>query len=102
MRRAEPERLLAPRLDRVGDDDRLGARDACALDDELADAAGADDERDAARLRARREQDRADAREARRSRAGPPPAAAPRRSVGSATFEATTTRSAQAPVAVPR
>ena len=58
---AEPERLLATRLDGIDDDDRLGARDPCALDDELADAAGADHEHDAARLGASREQHGADA-----------------------------------------
>ena len=58
MRRAEPERLLAPRLDRIGDDDRLGPGDASALDDELPDTAGADDEGDASGLCARREERR--------------------------------------------
>ena len=102
VRRAEPERLLAPRLDRVDDDDRLGACDACALDDELADAAGADHERDAARLGAGREQHGADAgqrRAAEQRRIAQRHGAA---ESGSATWEETTTRSAHAPVAVPR
>ena len=101
VRRAEPQRLLAPRLDRVDDDDRLGSRDACALDDELPDAAGADHEHDAARLGAGREQHGADAgqRRAAEQRRIPSGTAPP---VGSATCDETTTCSAQAPVAVPR
>ena len=65
VRGAEPQRLLAARLDRVDDDDRLGAGDPRALHDELAHAARADHERDAARLRARREQHGTDARQRR-------------------------------------
>ena len=101
VRGAEPQRLLATLLHRVDDDDRLGAGDPRTLDDELAHAARADHERDAARLRTRREQHRADPRqrsapEQRRVASGTAPP------VGSATCEETTTRSAQAPVAVPR
>ena len=44
-RRAEPQRLLAPAFDRIDDEDRARSGDARALDDELADAAGADHER---------------------------------------------------------
>ena len=58
--RAEPERLLAARLDRVDDEDLRCAGDPRALDDELPDAAGADHERGEARLRPRRVQHRAD------------------------------------------
>ena len=39
VRRAELERLLAPRLDGIGADDRRGTRDPRALHQELADAA---------------------------------------------------------------
>ena len=65
MRRAEPQGLLAAPVDRVDGDDRLGAGDPRALDDELADAARADDEHRRAGLHAGGEDDRADTGERR-------------------------------------
>ena len=61
MRRPERECAVAPALERVDGDDRLRAGDPRSLDDELADAAGADDERRAPRLHPSREKRRAHA-----------------------------------------
>ena len=60
-RRAEGECLLAPRFDRIDDEDFGRVGDPRSLDDELADAAGADHERREAGLRTRRVHYRADA-----------------------------------------
>ena len=48
MRSAELGRAISSRVDRIGDDDHLGPRDAGSLDAELADAAGPDDQHRAA------------------------------------------------------
>ena len=59
MRRAEPQRLLAPPFERIDGDDRHGAGDPRTLDHELPDSARADDEDRRAGLHTGCENDRA-------------------------------------------